>query len=467
MTRWRDGQGALGEVILFGVVGAPEKLMYPVLRRIDALLDDEALVGAVWRVLRQRRPQSARRGRPSTPAEVVLRLLVLKHLKGWSYEQLEWEVRGNVVYRYFCRLGGGRVPDAKTLVRLGQLLDGAVLRELFDRVVAQARAHDVTRGRKLRIDTTVVEAAIRYPTDSGLCEDSIRVLSRAMRVVAAAGVSVPVRLRNVRRSVTRRMREIAQAVRLRGEAASAALRRPYRGLLRITGRIVRQAERTVAATREQEPQLREGARRAVARALTTLETMIPRARQVLRQTRARILRRTTTSAGKLVSLFEPYARIIRKGKLHRPTEFGVLVKVQESEGGIVTDIGTVTGTADAPLLVPAVERHVAVFGRAPAVLAVDRGFYSGEGERRTHDLGVHHAVVPKPGYRSAQRIAYEQQRWFRRGRAWRAGGEARIARLKHHFDMARSRYRGEPRMARAIHWAAIANNLTAIAAAGT
>src|SRR5882724_4515302 len=120
MTRWRDGQGALGEVILFGVVGAPEKLMYPVLRRIDALLDDEALVGAVWRVLRQ-------------------------------------------------------------------LLDGAVLRELFDRVIAQARAHDVTRGRKLRIDTTVVEAAIRYPTDSGLCEDSIRVLSRAMRVVAAAG----------------------------------------------------------------------------------------------------------------------------------------------------------------------------------------------------------------------------------------------------------------------------------------
>src|SRR5207249_1732012 len=164
MTRWRDGQGALGEVILFGVVGAPEKLMYPVLRRIDALLDDEALVGAVWRVL-----------------------------------------------------------------------------------------------RKLRIDTTVVEAAIRYPTDSGLCEDSIRVLSRAMRAVAAAGVSVPVRLRNVRRSVTRRMREIAQAVRLRGEAARAALGRPYRGLLRITGRIVRQAERTVAATREQAPQLREGA----------------------------------------------------------------------------------------------------------------------------------------------------------------------------------------------------------------
>src|SRR5216117_3395738 len=144
MTRRREGQRGFGQVVLFGLLGPPETLLEPALRRIDGLLDDEALVDAVWRALRSRRPQSARRGRPSTPAEVVLRLLVLKHLKGWSYEQLEWEVRGNVVYRYFCRLGGGRVPDAKTLVRLGQLLDGAVLRELFDRVLAQARAHDVT-----------------------------------------------------------------------------------------------------------------------------------------------------------------------------------------------------------------------------------------------------------------------------------------------------------------------------------
>jgi IS5 family transposase len=109
----------LGEVVLFGVLGAPETLLDPALRRVDAVLSDEALLDTVWAVLGQRRPQSARRGRPSTPAEVVLRLLVLKHLKGWSYEQLECEVRGSVAYRHFCRIGGGTVPDAKTLVRLG------------------------------------------------------------------------------------------------------------------------------------------------------------------------------------------------------------------------------------------------------------------------------------------------------------------------------------------------------------
>src|SRR5437899_11271271 len=162
MTRRRDGQRGLGEVVLFGLLGPPETLLDPTLRRIDALLEDEELVDGVWRALRARYPGSARRGRPSTPAEVVLRLLVLKHLKGWSYEQLEWEVRGSVAYRHFCRLGSGTVPDGKTLVRLGQLLEGDLLRAVHERVVGVAVERKVTRGRRLRVGTAVVEAQIRH-----------------------------------------------------------------------------------------------------------------------------------------------------------------------------------------------------------------------------------------------------------------------------------------------------------------
>src|SRR5437667_8033034 len=158
MTRRREGQRGFGQVVLFGLLGPPETLLDLALRRIDGLLDDEALVDAVWRALRRRYPQSARRGRPATPAEVVLRLLVLKHLKTWSYEQLEWEVRGSVAYRHFCRLGSGTVPDGKTLVRLGQLLEGDLLRAVLERVVGVAVERQVTRGRRLRVDTTVVEA---------------------------------------------------------------------------------------------------------------------------------------------------------------------------------------------------------------------------------------------------------------------------------------------------------------------
>lgn len=464
MVRRRDGQRGLGEVVLFGLLGDPATLLDPALRRIDALLDDEALVDRVWEALRARRPESARRGRPGTPAEVVLRLLVLKHLKGWSYEQLEWEVRGSVAYRHFCRLAAGKVPDAKTLVRLGHVVDEAALRSVLERIVGVAIERKVTRGRRLRVDTTVVEAPIRYPTDSGLCEDGIRVLRRGVRRLLSAGVRMREEIRDVRRSVGRRMREIGLALRRRGDAGRAALKRPYRRLLRITNRVMREAERGMAAARRQLKRLSPQAQRRAHRAFTELRTMLPRMRQVVAQTRARVLAGVTTTAGKVVSVFEPYAQILRRGKPHRPTEFGALVEVQETEGGIVTGIAVVPGKSDAPLLVPAVERHGAVFGRLPRLVTVDRGFYSTDGERRVQSAGVRHPVIPKPGFRSRERIAYERQRWFRRGRAWRAGGEARIARLKHRFGMVRSRYRGERGMVRTICWAAIANNLTAIAA---
>ena len=195
MTRWRDGQGALGEVILFGVVGAPEKLMYPVLRRIDALLDDEALVGAVWRVLRQRRPQSARRGRPSTPAEVVLRLLVLKHVQGWGFPETAQRVADSLVLRWCSRVYFQRVPDATTLLRWAHTIQPTTLPVLLDRVSVLAKLQ-VTTGRKLRFDGTVAQTHIHHPTDSSLLTDGVRVLSRVCEhrqvIVATRNANIPV-----------------------------------------------------------------------------------------------------------------------------------------------------------------------------------------------------------------------------------------------------------------------------------
>src|SRR5437667_59250 len=211
MTRRREGQRGFGQVVLFGLLGPPETLLDPALRRIDGLLDDEALVGV------------------------------------------------------------------------------AVERQ-------------VTRGRRLRVDTTVVEAPIRYPTDSGLCEDSIRVLRRGVRRLVAVGIRLRGGVRDVRRSVSRRMREIGQALRRRGEAARTALRRPYRGLLRITRRVVRETRRSVAAARRQLRRLPPPAQRQARRALTRLATMLPRVQQVVRQTRGRIVHGVTTGADKLVSL---------------------------------------------------------------------------------------------------------------------------------------------------------------------
>lgn len=439
--------------------------MDPVLKQLDGVLDDEPLVDQVFTALTRRRKESARTGRPSTPAEVVLRMLVLKHVRVWSYEQLQWEVTGNFVYRRFCRIDGGDVPDAKTMVRYGQLLGEDVVQQLFARVVELAKLRGVTKGRRLRVDTTVVEAPIHYPTDSGLLADAARVLSREIAKIEKSGAKLPFVRTDVRRSLARRLLEIGYALRQRGDDAKEALVKPYKRLLRTTGRLTRQALRARRAATRAIRKARGKRRAALARAIAKLDLFVPRAQQVIRQTRARVLRGHTSSDGKLLSIFEPHARILRRGKLHKPTEFGALVKVQESEGGIVTDLAVVDTHHDSALLVPSVERHIEIFGAPPILASTDRGFYSGAGVKRVEELGVRRVVVPFSGKRSRKRIQHEKQRWFRRGRAWRAGGEARIARLKHRFGMARSRYRGPSGTARAVYWAGIANNLVAIAAA--
>lgn len=461
-TKRRRGQTSFDDWFAFGGIPRPESLMDPVLKRIDPVLEDTSLVDAVFDALAKRHKQSARTGRPSTPAEVVLRLLVLKHLRSWSYEQLQWEVTGNYVYRRFCRIDGGDVPDAKTMVRYGQLLDGDVLKKVFDRVVEVARVRGVSKGRRLRVDTTVVEAPIHYPTDSSLCADSVRVLSREMGKLEEAGAKLPFVRTDVRRSLARRTLEIGYALRKRGDEAKEALVKPYRRLLKVTARITRQAIRARRAGLRAMKTARGKRRRALARAVSQLERFIPKSTQVMKQTRARVLRGISNSDGKLLSIFESGARILRRGKLHKPNEFGSLVKVQEAEGGIVTDIVLVDGHHDSQLLVPSVQRHIEVFGTPPIMVSTDRGFYSGAGVREIEALGVRRAVVPFPGYRSAKRVQHEHQRWFRRGRAWRAGGEARNSRLKHQFGMERSRYRGPSGTPRTMFWAAIANNLVAI-----
>jgi IS5 family transposase len=335
---------------------------------------------------------------------------------------------------------------------------------VFDRIVRLAINAGATRGHRMRADTTVVEAPIHYPSDSSLCDDVARVVTREVEKLEKAGVELPFRRAGVRRSIAHRLREISRALRRKGDAAKEAIKRPYRGLLRITGRLVRQAEMAVASGHERLSAARGRNARRIWRAMARLDEILPRARQVIRQTRARVLGSDTRSDGKIISIFEPHARILRRGKLHKPTEFGNMVHVQEADGGIVTDIG-VTALHDAALLVPAVERHIQLFGHAPILAATDRGYFSLDGERRIRELGVRRPVIPHCGYRSKQQIAYERQRWFRRGRAWRAGGEARIARLKYTFGMARTRYRGEGGTQRSAYWAAIANNLVAVARA--
>src|SRR5499426_403758 len=243
MVRRAYQQRSLIEVLLPDA----DKLWDSTLREIDRVLDDEALVDRVAEALAHRHPQSQRRGRLGTPAAVVLRMLVLKHLSDWSFEECEREVRGSLVYRAFCRIDGERVPDAKTLIRLTHLLDEPVLKDLLAHLVTRGRQRRVVKGRRLRVDTTVVETNIHYPTDATLLGDGVRVLTRTLRRLGE-------QVRQRTRSVGRRLFEIGQRSRTAGPRAKpkvraqskARMKTLYQDLLAIARAVLRQADGVLA-----------------------------------------------------------------------------------------------------------------------------------------------------------------------------------------------------------------------------
>ena len=366
------------------------ELWEPWMRVVDELLEDEELVDAVYEAQGKRHPQSRLRGRQQTPAEVALRMLILKHVRNWSYETLEREVRANVVYRSFCRIGMEKVPDAKTLVRLGQAIGPETVRELHDRIVALAQERRVIQGRKMRVDTTVVESNIHYPTDSGLLNDGARVLTRTMKKMEQKVGGLKRKVRNRMRSVTKKVIAIGLALRHKGTEGELKRQREYRQLLRLTRQILNDSRRVL-----QEVETLPAPRRRGVRGLgERLETVADQVRQVVKQTKARVFAGLTQFPDKLVSLFEPHTEIIRKGKSGKPNEFGKLVELQEAENQIITHY-EVYGErpSDQHLLLPAVEAHRRKLGRVPRWVAADAGFYSRANEEGAPALGVRYVSI--------------------------------------------------------------------------
>jgi len=459
MTRRKQPQRTLWEGILAEDVKA---LWKPWMVEADKLLDDEELIDCVFDAQGDRHAQSRTRGRSQTPAEVVLRLLLLKHVRNWSYDTLEREVRTNLAYRDFCRIGLNKVPDAKTLARIGQAISGDVIAELHRRLVQLAQERGVVRGRKMRVDTTVVETNIHYPTDSSLLGDGARVLTRTMKKVEKQAGRLKRRVRDRTRSVNKRAFVIALAARHKGSEGEERRKKQYRELLRLSRQIVNDTRRVLNEVEE------FGARKKRRlRALTTvLSEMADRVHQVIRQTKMRIFEGITTLPGKIVSLFEPHTEIIRKGKASKPTEFGKLVQIQEAENQIITHYQVFDERpSDSELLLPAVEAHQRVFGRVPNLVAADAGFYSQVQERAAHQNGVARVAVPNRGAHSAERKRFEKSRWFKKAQAWRTGCEGRISVIKRRHGLRRCLYRGAEGMKRWVGLGVLADNLINIGSA--
>jgi len=444
-----------------------EDLLEEWMKHAEEVLNDEQLVATVFEALAKRRPKSRSRGRPATPAEVVLRLLILRRVRNWSYNVLEREVRANLVYRKFTHVGAAKMPDAKTMGGWGRALGPQVIKRVHERIVQIAQAKQVVEGRRMRVDTTVTETNIHYPTDSSLLGDGVRVLTRTMKKITKLAGEVGTKLRDRSRSVKLRALDIARAARSKAKESQGKLKQNYRKLLESTSRVVAQAKQF-------SKEIADGIKRsktpleqlALEGLRQEIDTMVPRVKQVMKQTRARIFRGDTRSEGKIFSLFEPSTEIIRKGKAGKPNEFGKMIKIQEAENQIIVDYDVYDQRpSDSDLLIPAIEIHQATLGRTPHLVAADAAFYSHKNDKAAKAKGVRRVCVPNRSTKSAARKREQKKRWFRNGQKWRTGCEGRISVVKRRHGLNRCRDKGDDGMTCWVGLGVIADNIINIGTA--
>jgi IS5 family transposase len=439
------------------------QLTDPGLDPVDPLLDDPALLELVRQCQARRHTASTRTGRPGIAPDRLLRCCVLKHLKGLGFRDLEVELRSNLIYRRFTHYDADLIPNFSTFSRTFAVLTPEVTKAIHQRVVGLAQEQGVAPGRKLRTDTTVVESNIHYPTDSTLLGDGIRVLSRSLGRIAEQCKSGVLAVVNHARAVKYRLLEISRAAKTLTEASRERMRDSYQKLLAVTRAVVRQS-RTVIARWEQGKLKVVGKPLQVEIQMGQLRYFLPLVEKVIAQTQERVLGGDCHVQGKVLSLFEPHTEVIRKGKVHKPNEFGRLVRVDEVENGIVSGYEVVEGNAaDTTSWMPALRNHQSCFGKAPEMITGDRGFFSAANEREAQQMGIKRVALPARGRLSDKRARQQKQRWFRRALRWRAGIEATISTLKHPFSMLRATYKGETGFQRYVGWSVITKNLCSIA----
>jgi IS5 family transposase len=430
VLRQTDPQTTIWELLL------PEEAKWlPVeLQAVDAYLDDERFI-APWRAL-----FSARLGRPSVPVDTLLRLLYLKHRYQLGYESLCREVADSIGWRRFCRIGLDRpVPHPTTLVKLVGRAGPEVIEQLNAALVAKLAQGKLLRARKLRVDTTVVEADIDYPTDADLLEHAVRKLGGLVRRVKVRGAASRTRFRDRGRAAGRRMKQLARTLRRRTGVAMAEVDR-------LTGEVAQIARQSLREVQAVLRNARGGlARRPgdgrLGRLVGELQETIAATQRLLAQTDQR-LAGNRVIPDRLVSLSDPDARPIRKGKPRQPTQFGYSLLLAEDERGFIADHQLQRGNPpDAPQLVPAIQRVIAVTGRTPSTVVGDRGFGTAANDQALDALGVTRVGLQRTGSPGTARLAWERTRRFKRMRNWRVGIEARISHLKRSFGLRRTRLR--------------------------
>jgi len=434
----------------------------PRLQGILTFLDDHAaLVERVRQDLVRglKNPHTGRAG--LTPSQ-TLRSLILMRIKNWDYRELRERINDGYTLRSFSDFDSHRVPQHDAFNRAFNRLTPATMQAINRAVVQSAVQLGLEDGKQLRVDTTVVETDIHYPTDATLLWDTVRTVTRLVDKLQQQLPRGVAGFPNRTRSARRRMQEL--------ERMSATQRHTqqepkYRELLRITGQVLESARQIVQKTAKIKgvdvvshvviDQLRQ-----------QITATCDLGEKVIDQTRRRVLEGEQVPPDeKVYSIFEDHTQLIKRGKQRKPVEFGHKVFLAESAQGLITDYQVLEGNpADTTQVQASLDRHQEAFQGPPELYAGDRGFYSADNEDHCQQAGVSHVCIPqRGGHKTAERDALERSRAFKNGQRFRVGIEGRISVLFRGRGMKRCRAKGRERFEVLVGAAVLANNLLRIA----
>jgi len=398
-------------------------------------------------------------GRPTIAMETYVRLMVLKQRYRWGYRTLVAEVSDSLHLRRFCRISlSERVPDESTVRKLTRRFGPETVSELTRALIVRATREKRFRPRAVRIDSTVIEADVRYPTDAGLASAGVRALAREGRRLAVMVGERARRVRDRSRAMGRRLRSIGRTIRRRSGEAQAEV-------LRLTGQMGKLLEQSVTEARRLAAVARRRARgrgaRAKRGAAAALEQLAERCQKVARQITQRVAGQPVSD--RIVSLGDPDARPIRKGKLGKPNEFGYVTQLAEltehtrrGARGLILPAATQIGNPAENTLLPATVAELKRLGIRPREIALDGGFMTGP---------TSHALTPLEPERVfiAGRQHPGSARTNRRLRRYRTGAEGRISHLKRRYGLDRSRLKGHEGQQIWTEWAILAYNADTLA----
>lgn len=458
MTRARDPQVSFAdlEFLQQGV------RLEPVLQAICDFIDEhKELVERVRRDL-QRGLKNPTTGRNGMTAEQVLRSLTLQRVKNWDYRELRERIADGFTLRRFTGFFSRPVPKHDAFNRAFKRLTPQTLQAINKLVVRAAVALGLENGKKLRVDTTVVETDIHHPTDSTLLWDTVRVVTRLVRQLnelLPKGVGAfTIRTRAARR----RMQAIE---RMTPKQRSQRQEDKYRELITITKQVVADARRVLERIKKV-----RGIDVLQEMAIRTLRLQIEHYCQlgdrVIDQAHRRVLQGEQVPSGqKVYSIFEPHTDLIKRGKVDKPVEFGHKVFLAESACGLITQYRVLDGNpSDEDHVKPSLMRHKKTFGNAPELYSTDRGFYSEKNVQTCEQAGVGVASIPqRGGKKTPERDAHERSSTFKKGQRFRAGIEGRISVLFRGRGMKRCLAQGRTGFELLVGAAVLANNLMAIA----